>query len=187
MATEEIEDAVTFLENAKKSFPNVTSLLTTPQLLSLDMDPQEPFNELTVDQDFVKLSESYFTVKFSIDQAKSALRGALMEPVTKGKEVDVEAEKAVISCLEMVCPRLINAHTYSTRLHFTYIHIHTRHMPTHLPAPTHAYVHTHTHTRTHTHMPTPAHPPTCPHTHTHARMHTRSHTHTHTHTHKRTG
>ncbi len=102
MATNELEDAVTFLENAKKRFPNITALLTTNQLVALDMDPGEPFNDRTVNEDFIKLVESYFVTKHSIDQTKGALRQALMEPLSRGKEVDVQAEQEVITCLEKV-------------------------------------------------------------------------------------
>ena len=102
MASGELEDAVTFLENTRKLYPNVTSLLTTSQLMALDMSPKEPFDDKTINEDFVKLAEAYFVAKNSIDQAKSALRTALMEPMAKGKELDVDAERKVISCMELV-------------------------------------------------------------------------------------
>ena len=102
---DELEDAVTFLENTRKTYPNVTSLLNTNQLLALDMDPKEPFSYGTVNEDFLNLAEAYFVVKYNIDQAKNALRYALMEPHAKHKEVDVDGEKGVITCLEKVGAR----------------------------------------------------------------------------------
>ncbi len=39
----EMEDAVTFLQRVSDQYSDVTSLLSTPQLLALDMNPKEPF------------------------------------------------------------------------------------------------------------------------------------------------
>ena len=50
----------------------------------------------------MKLAEAYFVSKYNVDQAKAALRVALMEPHTKDRQVDVEGEKMVIQCLEKV-------------------------------------------------------------------------------------
>ena len=100
--SEELEDAVTFLEEARGIFPDVTSLLNTNQVLALDMDPKDPFQEDTVNEQFVKLAEAYFVTKHNVDQAKYALRISLMEPHAKDKEVDVAAEEKVIKCMEKV-------------------------------------------------------------------------------------
>ena len=40
-----MEDAVTFLESAKKVYPDVTLLLNKIQLLALDKDPNQPFSD----------------------------------------------------------------------------------------------------------------------------------------------
>jgi hypothetical protein len=40
-----MEDAVTFLESAKKVYSDVTLLLNKIQLLALDKDPNEPFSD----------------------------------------------------------------------------------------------------------------------------------------------
>ena len=40
-----MEDAVTFLESAKKVYPDVALLLNKIQLLALDKDPNEPFTD----------------------------------------------------------------------------------------------------------------------------------------------
>lgn len=40
-----MEDAVTFLETAKKLYSDVTLLLNKSQLLALDMDPKQPFTD----------------------------------------------------------------------------------------------------------------------------------------------
>lgn len=102
MDGKEVQDAVTFLEDARRVYPNVTHLLNTLQLLALDMEPREPFEKSSENEQFVKLAEAYFVTKYSIDQAQGALRVALLEPRKKGKEVDVEEEKLVIKCLGMV-------------------------------------------------------------------------------------
>lgn len=101
---EELEDAVTFLESARSIYPDVTLLLNTVQLLALDMHPNEPFSSERVNEEFVRLTEAFFSTKFNVDQTKNALRLALMEPHTKNKEIDVEDERKVIQCLEKVTP-----------------------------------------------------------------------------------
>ena len=40
-----MEDAVTFLETAKKLYSDVTLLLNKSQLLALDMDLKQPFTD----------------------------------------------------------------------------------------------------------------------------------------------
>ena len=40
-----MEDAVTFLESARKVYSDVTLLLNKTQLLALDKDPNLPFND----------------------------------------------------------------------------------------------------------------------------------------------
>ena len=40
-----MEDAVTFLESAKKVYSDVALLLNKIQLLALDKDPNEPFTD----------------------------------------------------------------------------------------------------------------------------------------------
>ena len=102
MDDKEVQDAVTFLEDARRVYPDVTHLLNTVQLLALDMEPREPFKKGSENEQFVKLAEAYFVTKYSIDQAQGALRVALLEPRTKGKEVDVKEEKLVIECLGLV-------------------------------------------------------------------------------------
>lgn len=99
---DEVQDTVSFLEDARLVYPNVTHLLNKLQLLALDMDPREPFARGRDNEEYLKLVEAYFAVKFNYDTAKSELRHALMEPRNKGKAVDVEGEEAVIKCLEMV-------------------------------------------------------------------------------------
>lgn len=97
-----MEDAVAFLERARESYPDVTSILNTNQLLCLEFAPNEPFPRERVDEHFVKLAEAFFVTKFSSDQAKNSLRIALLEPRTKGKEWDVPSVEKVINCLEKV-------------------------------------------------------------------------------------
>ncbi len=43
-----LEDAISFLDRAKKICPDVTHLLTTVQLTALDFDPCQPFPESSV-------------------------------------------------------------------------------------------------------------------------------------------
>lgn len=43
-----LEDAVTFLERAKKVCPDVSFLLNSVQLVALDFDPNQPFSESSV-------------------------------------------------------------------------------------------------------------------------------------------
>ncbi len=45
---EDSEDAVSFLERARKKCPDVALLLNTVQLLALDLDPTVPFSESSV-------------------------------------------------------------------------------------------------------------------------------------------
>lgn len=99
---DQVQDTVSFLEDARRVYPNVTHLLNKLQLLALDMDPRESFGKGKENEEFLKLVEAYFTTKHNGDTVKSELRGALMEPRTKGKTIDVEGETAVIQCLEMV-------------------------------------------------------------------------------------
>ena len=124
-----MEDAVTFLENVSSQYPNVSALLSKTQLLALDMDPKEPFDDTNVSNDtvefaftsgfilcicyifvymmqvsekFVRLVEGYFVTKHAIHTAKTALRMALLEPQNKGDAVDTQDQEIVISCLEKV-------------------------------------------------------------------------------------
>ena len=99
---EQVQDAVSFLEDARRVHPNVTHFLNRLQLLALDMEPHQPFPRGKQNEEFVKLAEAYFVTKLNADLARGELRTALMEPHSKGKTVDVEEEKAVIECLEMV-------------------------------------------------------------------------------------
>lgn len=43
-----MEDAISFLERAKKVYSEVSLLLNTVQLVALDFDPTKPFSESTV-------------------------------------------------------------------------------------------------------------------------------------------
>ena len=99
---EQVQDAVSFLEDARRVHPNVTHFLNRLQLLALDMEPHQPFPRGKQNEEFVKLAEAYFVTKLNADLARGELATALMEPHSKGKTVDVEEEKAVIECLEMV-------------------------------------------------------------------------------------
>ena len=101
-----MEDAVSFLERAREIYPDVTSILNTNQLLCLEFSPGEPFPSESVNEQFIRLAEAFFFTKFSRDQAKSALRVALLEPRSRGKEWDVVAEEKIIDCLETVGIRL---------------------------------------------------------------------------------
>ena len=63
----EVEDAVTFLENVSSQYPNVPALLSKTQLLALDMDPKEPFDDTNVSNDpaefvFTSGSTSYIII-----------------------------------------------------------------------------------------------------------------------------
>ena len=95
-------DAVFFLEEARLVYPDVTHLLTKPQLLALDMAPREPFCKGSENEEFLKITEAYFSTKLSCDVAKNELRSALLVPRTAGKPLDVAREESVVACLEMV-------------------------------------------------------------------------------------
>ena len=97
-----VQDAVTFLDEARRVYPNVTHLLNTVQLFALEMNPQEPFTSGRENEEFVKLAEGYFVTKHCIYQAEVSLRQVLMEPQAKTNDWDVADEKLVIKCLEMV-------------------------------------------------------------------------------------
>ena len=45
---EEIEDAISFLDRAKKVCSEVSLLLNAVQLLALDFDPTQPFSQSSV-------------------------------------------------------------------------------------------------------------------------------------------
>lgn len=46
--SENLEDALSFLERAKKVYSGISLLLNTVQLKALDFDPTQPFSESTV-------------------------------------------------------------------------------------------------------------------------------------------
>jgi len=97
-----IQHCDAFLEEARHAYPHVTQLLNAVQLLALEMEPMEPFSKGSENEQFLKLAEAYFVTKYSIDHAEEALRVALLEPQTKGKEVDMSKKEAVIQCLILV-------------------------------------------------------------------------------------
>ena len=99
---EEVQDAVSFLEDARRVYPDVTHLLNKVQLLALDMDPREPFTKGSENEEFVKVAEAFFVTKLNCDLTKGDLRAALMEPRAAGKPLDVSEKEIVIECLGLV-------------------------------------------------------------------------------------
>ena len=98
----EVQDAVSFLEDARCVYPNVSHLLNKVQLLALDMDAREPFSKGSENEEFVKVAEAFFITKLNCDLTRGDLRAALMEPRAAGKPLDVSEKESVIQCLEMV-------------------------------------------------------------------------------------
>ena len=47
-SSENLEDALSFLERAKKVYSGISLLLNTVQLKALDFDPTQPFSDSTV-------------------------------------------------------------------------------------------------------------------------------------------
>ncbi len=114
-------DAVTFLEGISVDYPDITSLLDTPQLLALDMDPREPFKSTDVriwlcvcvcknhritasqvNEKFVKMLEGFFMSQYAVHTAKAALQVSLMDPIKKGDDVDTEKQQLVIKTIKKV-------------------------------------------------------------------------------------
>ena len=98
----EVQDAVSFLEDARRVYPDVSHLLNKVQLLALDMDPREPFCKGSENEEFVKVAEAFFITKLNCDLTRGDLRAALMEPRATGKTLNVLEKERVIQCLEMV-------------------------------------------------------------------------------------
>ena len=60
------------------------------------------FSLFQLNEEASKLFEAFFVTKYSIFSAQENLRTILMEPTTKGKEVDSNKELKVVSSLTMV-------------------------------------------------------------------------------------
>ena len=99
---EEMQDAVSFLEDARRVYPDVTHLLNNVQLLALDMDPREPFTKGSENEEFLKVAKAFFVTKLNCDLTRGDLRAALMAPRVAEKPLDVSEKEIVIECLEMV-------------------------------------------------------------------------------------
>ena len=100
--SDSVQDAVTFLEDTCRLYPDATHLLNTVQLLALDMSPQEPFTKGNENEEFLRLTEAYFVTKQSIEQTKFDLRASLTSPRSSGKPLNVDGMEKVIACLEKV-------------------------------------------------------------------------------------
>ena len=60
-SNENIEDALSFLERAKKVYSGISLLLNTVQLKALDFDPSQPFSDNTVSLYIVMFGGGTFT------------------------------------------------------------------------------------------------------------------------------
>ena len=80
-----VQDAVTFLEDICRLYPDATHLLNTLQLLALDMSPQEPLTKGNENEEFLKITEAYFVTRLSVNHAKYELRSSLSLPRSEGK------------------------------------------------------------------------------------------------------
>ena len=97
-----LQDTVAFLEEARGVYPDATHLLNKVQLLALDASPREPFTKGRENEEFMRLTEAYFTTKIQAEQAKAELRLGLSAPRSAGKPLDVARIEKVVACLEMV-------------------------------------------------------------------------------------
>ena len=98
----EVQDAVSFLEDARRVYSDVTHLLNNVQLLALDMDPLKPFTKGSKNEEFVKVADAFFVTKLNCDMTKSDLRAGLMVPRSEAERLDVSGKESVIQCLGMV-------------------------------------------------------------------------------------
>lgn len=74
----EIEDAISFLDRAKKFCSEVSLLLNAVQLLALDFDPTQPFSQNNVSPCFFFLVKQHSTISshltINISGASSTVR-----------------------------------------------------------------------------------------------------------------
>ena len=98
----EVQDAVSFLEDARRVYSDATHLLNNVQLLALDMDPLKPFTKGSENEEFAKVADAFFVTKLNCDMTKSDLRAGLMVPRSEAERLDVSGKESVIQCLGMV-------------------------------------------------------------------------------------
>ena len=89
MATLE-EDPVAFLSRVTGECPDVLSFLTTKQAKLLSKSPSDTYNLLDVNEEFLTDMACYHSVRSKSEDSKSALSKALLTPIAKNKELDVE-------------------------------------------------------------------------------------------------
>ena len=101
-----LSDSVSFLAELQAGYNKATSLISTKQLKALDVSPTAPFEKETVNEDFVRLAEAYFTLKTDSTTCSNELRSKLMEPNATGKFPDVEEHDKMLATLNKAAERI---------------------------------------------------------------------------------
>ena len=86
----EEEDPVAFLARLTKECPDVLSFLTTKQAKLLSKKPTELYQLLDVNEEYLTDVACYHAVRNKCEDSKSSLSKALLTPMAKHKELDVE-------------------------------------------------------------------------------------------------
>jgi len=85
------EDPVAFLARLTKECPDVLSFLTTKQAKLLSKNPTELYQLRDVNEEYLTDMACYHSVRAKSKDSKSSLSKALLTPMAKNKELDVEA------------------------------------------------------------------------------------------------
>ena len=104
---EAMQDSVSFLEQLQAEYRNATALLSPKQLKALDISPTVAFDKETVNEDFARLAEEYFSLKSSGDNTYQSLRMRLIDAHPASKAPDVEEHRKVTAVLKKVAERLL--------------------------------------------------------------------------------
>ena len=97
-----MDDTVDFLQTVKTVFPDILAVLSDVEIRVLDSRADEPFDAESVNTEFVQTSEARFVSSHTVMMAKSLLRGALVGPSTKGKELDIAKQEKLIEATTKV-------------------------------------------------------------------------------------
>lgn len=101
-----LNDSTSFLAELQASYKNATTLLSTEQLWALDISHATPFDKETVNMDFARLVEQYYTLKIDITEFSDALRRKLMQPNATSMIPDIEEHGKVLGTLNKVAKRI---------------------------------------------------------------------------------
>ena len=101
-----VSDSSSFLAELQAGYKDATSLLNTKQLWALDISPTTPFNKDTVNMDFARLVEQYYTLKIDITDCSNALRRKLMEPNAASMIPDIEEHGKMLATLNRAAERI---------------------------------------------------------------------------------